>query len=216
MTVKLEIISPRGDPNPSQGYKTYNQGDQIVCTVSSSVTENSKVWTCKGWTGTGSVPSNGQGTSVTFPLTQDSTITWNWEGPTNLSWYKTAVAAQVATAIAFALISGVGAVAYLLKDVAISAILAGAVGRLLHEIVQSGGKYVLPNTDDKGNFCLGGLIGMVTGGLAGLIYYAGLSATAGMSAQLVIQAFLAGLAVKGVADAVNPPSSSSSKQPSSS
>jgi hypothetical protein len=33
---------------------------------------------CAGWTGTGDVPGSGNGDSVTFTMSQDSSITWNW------------------------------------------------------------------------------------------------------------------------------------------
>lgn len=32
-----------------------------------------------GWTGTGSVPPSGTGGTVSFPITENSSITWNWE-----------------------------------------------------------------------------------------------------------------------------------------
>jgi hypothetical protein len=43
------------------------------------VTEAGRVWTCTGWVGTGSVPSTGNGFSVTFTITESSTITWEWQ-----------------------------------------------------------------------------------------------------------------------------------------
>ncbi len=36
-------------------------------------------YVCTGWTGTGSVPSSGSGTSVSFTLNEASTVTWNWK-----------------------------------------------------------------------------------------------------------------------------------------
>jgi hypothetical protein len=43
------------------------------------VTEGSTVYTCTGWTGTGSVPASGGGVSVTFSVHNNSKITWNWQ-----------------------------------------------------------------------------------------------------------------------------------------
>jgi len=120
------------------------------------VTEGRKVWTCDGWVRTGSVPSKGVGTDVTFPLTENSAITWNWtEGNRSLGPGQKASLIAIALTIAFAVLS------YYLQYVFLTAVLAGAIGGLMHEIVQSKGTYMLPNTDDKGNFCLGGLFGLI-------------------------------------------------------
>ena len=237
-TVKLTVSSAHGNPDPPRGVKTYDGGKQILCKVTSPEVEvtspvtkatspategqkgplawlrkqadkrSLKVWTCDGWNGTGSVPKSGEGTDVTFPLDEDSTIAWKW---TQSALYTTPGAAQAASLTAFVAIIIFAAVFYESKHVFLTVAFAGALGGLLHEIVQSGGKYVLPNTDDKGNFALGGLIGIVTGGLAGLILYQGLNVTTGiiLNVNLLAEALLAGLATKGVADAVNPPSKSS-------
>ena len=75
----LNVSSAYGNPNPGVGVQSYNGGQYVTCNVSSPVTANGTVWTCTGWTGTGSVPGTGIGTSVTFNITQDSSITWNWQ-----------------------------------------------------------------------------------------------------------------------------------------
>lgn len=74
----LTVISAYGSPSPSVGSHDYDSGESVTCSVSSPVTVDDTVWTCTGWTGTGSVPSSGSGLSTTFSITQDSTITWNW------------------------------------------------------------------------------------------------------------------------------------------
>lgn len=51
-----------------------------MCSVASPVAEGSAVWTCFGWSGTGSVPSPGTGATATFVISEDSRITWNWQG----------------------------------------------------------------------------------------------------------------------------------------
>jgi len=76
----LTVSSAHDSPNPSNGGHSYSNGQSVTCSVSSPVTEGGTVWTCTGWSGTGSVPSSGSGSSVTFTITQDSTITWNWQG----------------------------------------------------------------------------------------------------------------------------------------
>ena len=77
---KLTVVSAHDSPNPSVGDSFYNDGSSVTCSVASPVTEGVTVYTCTGWTGTGSVPSSGSGVSVTFTISQDSTITWNWHG----------------------------------------------------------------------------------------------------------------------------------------
>jgi outer membrane protein assembly factor BamB len=74
----LEVISVRVAV-PSVGSHTYNEGTSVTCSVSSPVTVGDTVWTCTGWTGTGSVTSSGISTSTTFTITQSSSITWNWQ-----------------------------------------------------------------------------------------------------------------------------------------
>jgi hypothetical protein len=34
---------------------------------------------CTGWTGTGSAPTNGNSTSLSFAINQPSSITWTWQ-----------------------------------------------------------------------------------------------------------------------------------------
>lgn len=76
----LSVSSAHGSPNPSLGSHSYSSGTSVTCNVSSPVVEGGATWTCTGWTGTGSVPSSGSGTSTTFTITQDSIITWIWQG----------------------------------------------------------------------------------------------------------------------------------------
>src|SRR3990170_972444 len=74
----LTVATSHGSPSPSVGVHIYDSGTSVTCNVSSPVIEGSTVWTCTGWTGTGSVPSSGSGVSTTFPIAQNSSITWNW------------------------------------------------------------------------------------------------------------------------------------------
>lgn len=76
----LNVVSAHDSPTPSTGSHTYSHGTSVTCNVASPVTEGNALWTCIGWSGSGSVPSSGSGTSVTFTITQDSSITWNWIG----------------------------------------------------------------------------------------------------------------------------------------
>jgi hypothetical protein len=75
----LTVNSAHGSPSPGVGPNTYNDGDQVNCSVTSPVTEGSAIWTCTGWSGTGSVPSSGTTTSILVTMNQNSAITWNWQ-----------------------------------------------------------------------------------------------------------------------------------------
>lgn len=76
---RLTVNSAHDSPVPGNGDSFWNDGQSVTCSVSSPATEDGTVWTCTGWSGAGSAPSTGSGTSVTFTITQDSTITWNWQ-----------------------------------------------------------------------------------------------------------------------------------------
>ena len=75
----LNVVSAHGSPSPFVGVDSYDSGLSVTASVVSPVTEDGVVWRCTGWTGLGSVSSSGSGTITTFPITEDSSITWNWE-----------------------------------------------------------------------------------------------------------------------------------------
>jgi hypothetical protein len=67
-----------GSPSPSSGW--FDSGSSINEFVTSPVSGGSGVqYVCTGWTGTGSVPASGTASSVTFAMSANSTITWNWK-----------------------------------------------------------------------------------------------------------------------------------------
>lgn len=74
----LTVSSLHGSPTPSVGSHSYSSGSSVTASVNSPVIEGITIWICTGWSGTGSVPSSGSGTSTTFMITQDSSITWHW------------------------------------------------------------------------------------------------------------------------------------------
>lgn len=74
----LTVNSESGSPSPGIGSHSYSSGSSITCDVDSPY-HSGGTWICTGWTGTGSVPLSGSGTSVTFSITEDSSITWLWE-----------------------------------------------------------------------------------------------------------------------------------------
>ncbi len=86
------------------------------------------------------------------------------------------------------------------------AISMGAIGGLVHEFFQSGGKILFFKPADDGVY-LGSVAGMILGAVAGILYVRGElgnltnPATDVNQQQLAIDLFLAGLGLKGVAEA---------------
>jgi hypothetical protein len=98
--------------------------------------------------------------------------------------------------------------AYAVRNDIWTAVSAGALGGLVHEIAQSKGTAFLPDTspstaDKNGESYLGGLVGIILGGAAGLLTLSASSAS--VSTQLVVTAFAAGVALKGISDAAASP-----------
>ncbi|MEM2971066.1 MAG: PKD domain-containing protein [Candidatus Bathyarchaeia archaeon] len=74
----LTVSSPYGSPTPTSGW--FDDGTPITASVTSPVSGPTGTrYVCTGWTGTGSVPASGTGTTVNFIITQPSSITWNWK-----------------------------------------------------------------------------------------------------------------------------------------
>jgi len=70
--------SPHNSPTPANGW--FDNGASITASVASSVPgPTGTQYVCTGWTGTGSVPSSGLGSSVTFTIAQATSMTWNWK-----------------------------------------------------------------------------------------------------------------------------------------
>lgn len=95
-----------------------------------------------------------------------------------------------------------GWLSYSRNNLFLTAIFAGALGGIIHEIAQSNGRFIMPHEDPIAkDVYLGGLFGLISGGVAGLILSQGLVEGA-VSTRLVSEAFLAGLGLKGFAEAV--------------
>jgi len=78
MQVQLTVVSAYDSPNPTSG--PYTPGTSITASVTSPVAGPAGTqYVCTGWTGTGDVPASGIGTTTTFIIAQDSSITWNWK-----------------------------------------------------------------------------------------------------------------------------------------
>jgi len=74
----LTVTSQYGTPSPLSGW--YDPGTPIIASVLSPVSGPAGTrYVCTGWTGTGSVPASGTGTSVAFTINVPSSITWNWK-----------------------------------------------------------------------------------------------------------------------------------------
>jgi hypothetical protein len=74
----LTVSSARDSPTPVSGW--FDSGTGMTASVTSPAAGSAGTqYVCIGWTGTGSVPGSGSGTSVTFTIVQPSSITWNWK-----------------------------------------------------------------------------------------------------------------------------------------
>ncbi|MDO9098696.1 MAG: DUF4257 domain-containing protein [Candidatus Methanoperedens sp.] len=81
------------------------------------------------------------------------------------------------------------------------AISVGALGGILHEIIQSDGKIVLPTPKTDGVY-LGAVYGLIVGAAVGVLSIQSMpETTVDISRSLIIQIFSAGLAFKGISDA---------------
>ena len=76
--VSLSVESAFGAPSPAAGANTLAYGDEVVARVVEPVAADGTRRVCTGWSGSGSVPADGEGNSVAFTLQEDSSLTWNW------------------------------------------------------------------------------------------------------------------------------------------
>ena len=74
----LIVVSEQGTPTPSVGDHLCDSDAEVTASVMAPDPAGGVRAVCTGWTGTGSVPVSGEGSSVTFVITEDSSITWNW------------------------------------------------------------------------------------------------------------------------------------------
>ncbi len=82
----LTVVSAYGSPTPAVGSHIYYTGDLVTASVVSPVAGAAgERYVCTGWTGTGNVPVSGNTTTVTFTITQDSSITWLWQKQVELT-----------------------------------------------------------------------------------------------------------------------------------
>ena len=76
---RLTVFSDHDSPAPSGANNWYDTGALIAASITSPADQvGGTRYRCTGWTGTGSAPPSGTGTSSTFAITQPSNVTWNW------------------------------------------------------------------------------------------------------------------------------------------
>jgi uncharacterized repeat protein (TIGR02543 family) len=74
----LTVTSAYDSASTSSGW--FDSGTNITESVTSPVSGGNGIqYVCTGWNGTGSVPASGAASAVTFAITTNSTITWNWK-----------------------------------------------------------------------------------------------------------------------------------------
>jgi hypothetical protein len=74
----LTVTSPYDSPTPTSGW--FDSGALVTASVTSPASGPVDTrYVCTGWTGAGSVPASGTGSSVTFTINQQSAVTWNWK-----------------------------------------------------------------------------------------------------------------------------------------
>jgi uncharacterized delta-60 repeat protein/uncharacterized repeat protein (TIGR02543 family) len=76
----LIVESEYGSPTPPVGRNYAKWGLTITASVDSPVAVGEGIYyACTGWSGTGSVPPAGSTNSVTFIITENTSISWNWK-----------------------------------------------------------------------------------------------------------------------------------------
>lgn len=76
---------PYGVAEPVGGPYLYVSGQTITNSVTSPVLGDGVYYECTGWTLTGQTPSSGSGATMTMIITNDATLTWNWQERSNPS-----------------------------------------------------------------------------------------------------------------------------------
>ena len=76
----LTVSSLYGNPTPGTGTTVLADGDVTNCIVNQSVITANTQQYCIGWTGSGAAPASGSTTNTgLFVMTDDTTVTWNWQ-----------------------------------------------------------------------------------------------------------------------------------------
>ena len=109
------------------------------------------------------------------------------------------------TTVAFG-VSAIGVAVFSISDknALLLAVSMGALGGLIHEIAQSGGKILFFEKQEDGYY-LGSIAGMALGAVAGILVVRGQLVgieNANMT-DIAIEVFMAGLGLKGIAEAAS-------------
>lgn len=75
----LVVSSDHGSAVPWTGTNFLPYFAHVDCSVDSQIELGTTQYVCTGWAGEGSVPADGTSNSVSFAITNDSTILWLWQ-----------------------------------------------------------------------------------------------------------------------------------------
>jgi hypothetical protein len=76
----LTVFSSHGSPYPAVGSSSYASGSEIQAYMDQAfITLGGTQYVCLGWAGSGSGLTNGVSTNLTFTITEDTTLTWQWQ-----------------------------------------------------------------------------------------------------------------------------------------
>ena len=89
----LTVTSPYDTPT-GQGW--YDANTPVTSSVDLMVHVGSNFYKCYGWTGTGSAPASGTGNTVSFTITQASSVTWKWGSSVGGEWFPATTLPTVA------------------------------------------------------------------------------------------------------------------------
>ncbi|MBN1755915.1 hypothetical protein JW877_06850 [bacterium] len=77
--VRLDVFSSYGEPYPDVGLHYYPRGVNVNAFINRSDSIGvGRRYFCEGFTGSGSVPSSGSDTLISFIINSNSTVSWHW------------------------------------------------------------------------------------------------------------------------------------------
>ena len=76
--VKLTIVSDHGTPSPAVGVATYDYGSTVSLSVTNEANGTTR-YVCTGWKLDGQEPATGTNSNVSFAITNDAVLTWQWQ-----------------------------------------------------------------------------------------------------------------------------------------